>query len=679
MAVGSQWKFGADASEYKRVVREMPSEMDRAASKIEGRTKQMSGKVSAFMGELGSIIAGGAIVSGLTGLLKKMDDISDGARRIGISTVEFQKIGNAAELVGTSVEAVNKAMIRAGVAANKAAREGGSMAEAFARANLDPAKFAAAGLEERIKMVAEAQRAANGDAQKMSQLFEAIGVKAAGIDFSALAEEMANVNAASDETVQALARANDELDKAKQNATIFGANLLRGISDASEAIGNLLGGGPGDTNAQAVAEAKRANAEHILRTEGKLLPDDTKTVFRGLSAIPGDDVSGIGAVPERVKGPNAIENDRRIEEKLRALEAEAKAREEAARAAKDQAEAEKDVAAATGEKAKQEGAALRFKQYMLEIDLKIKEAQAEGNKEREAQLSKLKSWTEAAIKYEGDFDMAARDVNATLKERNRLREQELAKQQASIEAELKHVEAMAFGTDEVKKKTEWMAEYNRRIAGGATEEQARRFANAATYEQPPSAPTGDYSGGGGGGGGGGVGGGIGYQSENDSFNMRVGDLKGRANQSRYEQRAADYASRGHYRSAISAMDRGMREYNRQIERARIKEAMNPYAALEDHLTAPDGASIIARDLADAYKLYQERTPLKGRMSQREFEQYVREQARSDIEKKKDVVDDKGGRGKNDPVDGMPEVVELATEATLKLILDKIKERPILVA
>jgi hypothetical protein len=212
---------------------------------IDATAKSTAAGIKQAFSGVGSLIAGGAVVGAMTGLLKRMDDISDGARRIGISAEEFQKIGNAAALVGTSVEAVNKAMIRAGVAANKAAREGGDMAEAFARANLDPAKFAAAGLEERIKMVAEAQRAANGDARQMSELFEAIGVKAAGIDFSALAEEMGNVNAASSETVEALARANDELDKAKQSATIFGATLLKGFSDLSERLGSILAQGDG--------------------------------------------------------------------------------------------------------------------------------------------------------------------------------------------------------------------------------------------------------------------------------------------------------------------------------------------------------------------------------------------------------------------------------------------------
>jgi hypothetical protein len=247
------------------------AKFDADMARVGNVATSTSDKVRQAFSGLGTLLAGGAVVGAMTGLLKRMDDISDGARRIGISAEEFQKIGNAAALVGTSVEAVNKAMIRAGVSANKAAREGGDMAEAFARASLDPAKFAAAGLEERIKMVAEAQRAANGDARQMSELFEAIGVKAAGIDFSALAQEMGNVNAASSDTVEALARANDELDKAKQSATIFGATLLKAlVIDPAERLGSFLGGAGFKTIKELEEIELRAQAIAQLTREGLL-------------------------------------------------------------------------------------------------------------------------------------------------------------------------------------------------------------------------------------------------------------------------------------------------------------------------------------------------------------------------------------------------------------------------
>jgi len=246
-----------------------------------GRVKNAASTTAGAIGKafsgLGGLFAGGSLVAGLTTILRKMDDVSDMARRFGTTAVEIQKVGNAAEIVGTNVDAVARAMNRAGVAANKAAREGGSLAEAFARVDIDPAKFAAAGLEERIKLIAQAQRDANGDAKKMADLFEVIGVRAAGINFAELVTEMDQVNAASNETVEALAQANDQLDKMKQNATIFGANLVKGITDFSERIGSFLGGQGFKTMAEVEQQQAKENAASRLIAKGELTPETANT------------------------------------------------------------------------------------------------------------------------------------------------------------------------------------------------------------------------------------------------------------------------------------------------------------------------------------------------------------------------------------------------------------------
>jgi len=380
-----------------------------------GRVKNSASTTAGAIGKafsgLGGLFAGGALVAGLTGLLRKMDDISDGARRIGISSTEFQKIGNAANLVGTSVEAVNKAMIRAGVAANKAAREGGTMADAFARANLDPAKFAAAGLEERIKMVAKAQQAANGDAQKMSNLFEAIGIKAAGIDFSALAEEMGNVNAASNETVEALARANDELDKAKQNATIFGANLVKGITDAAERFGSMLGGGAAQTSAEMDEQIARDNAIAALRNRGELLPDDS-TLRKKAIPTPAGPVYG---AEELIAGPNAQENARRINAEMEKMRQEAEASKKAMQGFVDeleQAAPEADKTTKQLERQAQlleESNAKRRKAYETEVALT--EARLAGNKALEESILQAQDFNQ--VFEETDSFETAANVTAT--------------------------------------------------------------------------------------------------------------------------------------------------------------------------------------------------------------------------------------------------------------------------
>lgn len=281
---------------------------------------------SAFSG-LGGLLAGGAIVAGLQGVLRKMDDISDRAKRFGVSAEEIQRVGNAADIVGTNFDAVARAINRTGVAANKAAREGGSVAEAFSRVNLDPAAFAAASLEERIQMIGKAQQAANGDAQKMSDLFEVIGVKASNINFTELLAEMKQVNAASNETVETLAEANDRLEKAGQFATVFGANLINGISKAAERLGSFLGGAGLKTIQELEKEAARKNAETRLRAQGALLPDDIVARRRMISTPVGPVPGGL----ESFVGPNAQENARRIDAEVARAEAERKSAENARR------------------------------------------------------------------------------------------------------------------------------------------------------------------------------------------------------------------------------------------------------------------------------------------------------------------------------------------------------------
>lgn len=593
---------------------------------------------SAFRG-LGSLLAGGAIVSGLQNILSKMDDIGDMAKRFGVSAVAIQKVGNAAEMVGTNIDSVARTMNKAGVAANKAAREGGALAEAFARVDIDPAKFAAADLEERVKMVAAAQRAANGDAQKMADLYEVVGVKASNIDFSALAEEMMNVNAASEQTVEILGKANDRLTAMKENAFLVGANLMAGASDFFERVGGIMSGvGPktvAEMNDEELAQRAKAN----LQREGKLLPDDSTkktTTMRtypqgaGMAAIPAQEIP----VTEMVPGQNALENKRRIDaekERLRQMEAGKKPT-----ATEDDGET---AVKNTAEEAK-------FKQYILDLELQIKEAQAAGDSQKAESIGRLKDWTEAAIKYEGDLDMATRDVNASLKERLRLKEAEIAKQQQSIEAELQYAETMAFGTDEAKSKAEWMKIYNEQMARGATEDQARRAANAGTYKEPKQSATST--------GGGSIGS---SQAAQATTKERIAAMRGEARGAAASAAAQRFQNAGQFRSAVRAQDRAQRQMEKAIENARVK----------DLLKSEYGTS----NMGEAYQKYieNEGRKLQGRMSEKDFAKDIKESARTPEErmraeeeaKKKAGKDGKEGGKTSDPMQTVTDIYQLLTE------------------
>lgn len=394
-----------------------------------GRVKNAASTTAGAIGKafsgLGGLFAGGALVAGLTTILRKMDDVSDMARRFGTTAVEIQKVGNAAEIVGTNVDAVARAMNRAGVSANKAAREGGSLADAFARVDIDPAKFAAAGLEDRIKMVAQAQRAANGDAQKMADLFEVIGIRAAGINFAELVVEMEQVSAASNETVEALAAANDQLDKLKQGATVFGANLIKGVTDAGERLGSFLAGQGFKTVDQINQEQNLENAKARLKSRGELLPDDSKTITRQQfvgGAVP-------ATVTDKVLGPNAEENLRRINSEMEKMRSEAEA---ASRAMDDLSEEAGEAPAKvekTSDQIDQATKKLERQAQLLEdsnekrkraynTEVALTEARLSGNKALEESILQQEDFNQV-LEETGSFETASSVTNTRALERAR--------------------------------------------------------------------------------------------------------------------------------------------------------------------------------------------------------------------------------------------------------------------
>lgn len=561
-----------------------------------------AGIKQAFSG-VGSLLAGGAIVGAMTALLRKMDDISDGARRIGISAEEFQKIGNAAALVGTSVEAVNRAMIRAGVAANKAAREGGDMAEAFARANLDPAKFAAAGLEERIKMVAEAQRAANGDARQMSELFEAIGVKAAGIDFSALAEEMGNVNAASSETVEALARANDELDKAKQNATILGASLLKFFSDVSERMGSILAQGDG--------LYRLVNAIAAL-TKGNFMPlaevMATSRTIKEMEEIELRAQAIAQLTSEGLLGGSDAENARLIAERMEQI--------------KQKLEGVKNTTGLINEDLDTANSLEKEKTSQLERQQRLLEQQESKRKE--------------AIK-DAQFEVEL------------------------IEAKLRGDKARVAALEEQR-------DFERALAQTGSFETAANLAAAQAAERAAESSQSRA--------GGGSGMSVSAESALDRLRKRAETDPSAAaalsrilrDQTAAETRAAGMADRGAFFSAASTEQRARARSERQAAERNAR----------DFATDRFGGG----NMGEAFRNYLQDLRDAGMSTlgstQKDFEKWAREQSKTEKQREQDAV-------RQSEVSARPSAVtsssnnQAATEATLKQILKKIQERPILVA
>jgi hypothetical protein len=507
--VGSVFKFGADTTEYNKAVEAMPRKIKQAAQQIEANTNSISagfGKLQSVMASVGVAFSGTIIIAEIRRVMEHFDRVNDLAVRFGTSAESIQRVGEAAKLAGSDIDMVARAMTKAGVAATQAVNEGGAAAETFERAGINAREFERASLDKKLLTVAEAFKAANGNASKQNEILKLIGMRAADLiplisNVDGLRSAMADASVVSDEAVKKIADANDALEKVSLQAQasitapviVFFTSLAERFLDVAK-------------NASAAEMAMRALAAPFtfgesLRAGGQT-PEERQSEADKEQAL--TNLRNRGQLPQTTPSDMTMRQEAEME--LVVLREVAKIERERAEAKQKTIQSQQQLTAETEETAKASNADKQaseekkaLSQEIARINLQIKEAQAAGNDALAADLTEFKDLLEAGIKYEGDMEMAARDVNAAYKERLRLKDQEIAKQQAGIEAELRHAEAMAFGTDEAKAKAEWMAEYNRRIKDGATDEQARRFANAETYEPPATTTTAAARGGSGGG------------------------------------------------------------------------------------------------------------------------------------------------------------------------------------
>ena len=246
MAFGSIWKFGADNSEYKKAVREMPSEMDKSARQIESRTKEMGSKMSGAMREFTGILAGGMALAGLKTLMNDFDQVAKVATRFGASAEEIQRVSVAADLAGTSIDTVARVLTKMSVAASNATAGNAAMAESFAKAGINADQFKNSGLDQQLVQLSEAFNRTRGDADATNQIIELMGTRAASqmiplIDnTAALKNEMAGVAVVSDDMVRKIEAANDRLTRIGNTSKVFFTNQLDNFIQMSERIGNIL-------------------------------------------------------------------------------------------------------------------------------------------------------------------------------------------------------------------------------------------------------------------------------------------------------------------------------------------------------------------------------------------------------------------------------------------------------
>jgi hypothetical protein len=435
-----------------------------------------AGKIKSAFSGLGGLLVGGAALAGLKSMMNELDGVAKMATRFGASAESIQRVSLAANLAGTSIDVVAQAMQKVGIAASKANREGGAVAETFALAGINAEEFNSSDLDKKLVLVAKAFEAARGDADKTNAIIELLGSRSAGqlipliSNVGALQSEMAGAAVTSDDMVRKIESANDSMTRYAHSIKVATMNLVDFlVIKPAERLGDILSGGIGRTESEVNDFIERQNAENRLRTRGELLPDDSA---RRRITIPTPAGPVLSEGEELIPGPNAEENARRINAEIEKMRAEL----EAVAVVTEQIADEADEEISKGEERRQQ------LQQIHEIALQIREAEADGNRALAEDLQEYKSLIEAAIKYEGDLEMAARDVNAAHRERLRLQEEALQKSIAQVEKEVELAEVMAFGSDEAKTRAKWTKEYDEVLEKTGREDLARRAANAAVAE-----------------------------------------------------------------------------------------------------------------------------------------------------------------------------------------------------
>jgi hypothetical protein len=177
-----------------------------------------------------------------------------------------------------------------------------------------------------------------------------------------------------------------------------------------------------------------------------------------------------------------------------------------------------------------------------------------------------------------------------------------------------------------------------------------------------------------------------------SENMRVAELRGAARQAALDRRASELAATGLFRSAINAQDRGQRAFDRAMQSASDRDMAAQY----------DFAGRSAGNIGEAMKSVQdelgkmealdrmrnapgydpqkgETENMKNAMRQGEFDDAMRAQAKTPEERKQEEEAARSRHASSGGGGDKPGSQSLATESTLQKILNKIQERPILVA
>jgi hypothetical protein len=582
-----------------------------------------AGIKSAFAG-VGSMLVGGAIVSGLKSLMNDFDRVGKLASRFNTSAESIQRVSVAAQVAGTDVEAVANAMTKAGIAASKAVESGGQMADLFQRAGISARDFAAANVDEKLLMIAEAYRAAGTDASKTNAIIEIMGSRAGAnlipliSNLEALKAEMQGVSVASDDVIRKIEAANDRLTRFGNDGKVAAAGVLQGFINLSERLGSLMAD---------LGDVAKLAAAIPLALTGNVMP-----LW------------------------HVLQTGKTIKE-MEEIEARANAINQLTREGAFGINAEKN-AALIAERTEQILAKTRDINQQMSISEETIDSSLGLEKEKTAELAKQ---AEQLARQEAQRQGAIKDIGA----------------------EVALIEAKLSGNKKLEESLREQADFESAFAKTQDTEEAFKFAAAKAAERAAQAANETKGGSAASFRSGGVNRSaldrLQDMSRGGNVDARAALMQAEAEQARSLANTATLSERGLHRSAARQQirsedrmqDRAMRELTKQT-RDQFFGARNAGDAARNFERDALKGGMTTKEAMDKMGIDRK----LGESTRDSLDRFAKEQAKTETERAKEEADTAAGGGGGG---GRGAGAEPATEATLKQIFEKIQERPILVA
>lgn len=243
------------------------------ASGFETGIARLQSSATSFARGIGGVLAGAfafdKLIGGLNNAIQKGDQLQDLAIKFGISASSLQKIGNAAELSGASLESVAAAMNKAAINAQKAAAGDETLAAAFASIGVSVENLRASSPEDLLGAFSNALRSGAISGQEFNLAVQLFGKSATDLiptlsqDFRALGESMGVM---SNETIASLAAASDAIKTLGNGITMIFGGIVQKIMQAVEAYARFAAIRPlirffDDSRASSAPSSRQVNSE----------------------------------------------------------------------------------------------------------------------------------------------------------------------------------------------------------------------------------------------------------------------------------------------------------------------------------------------------------------------------------------------------------------------------------